>query len=764
MKTICLLSLLCACLIPASAAPTPGHRLVWQDEFDGTALNTTRWQYRTDTRFWSTQLPANVSVSNGLLHLHLKKEDLGTIQYTAGGVISRELFRYGYYEARMKVPPGSGWHTSFWMMKYNRPATDTVAIELDVIENDSVDPMEYGVNVHRHLPTPHLTFGNKFITTPSLSADFHIFGCEFTPTTIRYYFNGSLVQTVDATQLPHNDMNIWLTSIASPLGGTTFVDESQLPATALFDYVRYYEPFPLPTATITQPASHAITLVDESHTLSLAATTSTSNPAPTVAWSKVQGPGEVLFSDPNSLSTRANFSQTGTYIIQFAATNEGGTTVDQVQVGVAAPTTLSLYQGQDDYQHTATIIRADQTSWNAGARDQLLVGRSSGAFRSVFSFPLAPISSDAQITGATLELRTSATGSGTLGNMELRRLTQEPIEGSGVADGSNPNIGSGTGTTWLTRTGGSNPTDMWTSPGGDFESTSLSSREGFDATVPERSFSFPDSPAFTAAAQSAHAAGQPLHLIVKALNETSGIAFARIGSDDHPDPVMRPRLHVSFIGNRLPEIQTTTLSPLSGTTLSMTAVTSGGNDILWEMISGPQSITLQNPTEPQPVVSFNTPGTYQFRISASNAVGTSSRIQQVTVQPNPAIFAQWQQITWPGLDNPSVTAPDQDPDQDGLSNLLEWALHLDPITPDRVTQQLSHPDGTMEFTYNRRITAPGEAAYQIEWSDTLQGTWTSTGIIQNDPTPLTPTSESVKITIPDSPTGKRFLRIKVTAP
>jgi hypothetical protein len=111
-----------------------------------------------------------------------------------------------------------------------------------------------------------------------------------------------------------------------------------------------------------------------------------------------------------------------------------------------------------------------------------------------------------------------------------------------------------------------------------------------------------------------------------------------------------------------------------------------------------------------------------------------------------------------------VTGPNQDPDHDGLDNLLEWALHLDPTTPDSVTQQLSHATGSLEYTYTRRITAPGEAIYQIEWSDTLQGTWTTTAVTTHEPTNLTPTSESVKITLPDSPTGKRFVRIKVTAP
>ena len=240
----------------AHAAPPTGYRLAWQDEFDGIVLDTAKWQYRTDTRFWSKQLPANVSVSNGILNLHLKKEAVGGVAYTGGGVISRNLVRYGYYEALMKVPPGRGWHTSFWMMRADRPATAPVAIELDVIENDSVTPLKYGVNVHRHRPEPHVTFGHKNVTTPSLSAGFHLLGCEFTPATIKYFFDGTVVQTVDATQFAHDDMNIWLTSIAAPLGGTKSVDDTQLPAVAQFDYVRYYAP---PAASVSTTKPPAVT-------------------------------------------------------------------------------------------------------------------------------------------------------------------------------------------------------------------------------------------------------------------------------------------------------------------------------------------------------------------------------------------------------------------------------------------------------------------------------------------------------------------------
>ena len=117
--------------------------------------------------------------------------------------------------------------------------TATTAIELDVIENDSISPLKYGVNAHKWNPAPHVRYGSKSVTTPSLNADFHVFGCEFTATTVRYFFDGSLVQTVDATQFPQGDVNVWLTSIASSLGGTTAVDDTQLPAMVQFDYVRF---------------------------------------------------------------------------------------------------------------------------------------------------------------------------------------------------------------------------------------------------------------------------------------------------------------------------------------------------------------------------------------------------------------------------------------------------------------------------------------------------------------------------------------------
>ena len=83
--------------------------------------------------------------------------------------------------------------------------------------------------------------GWKKVSTPDLAANFHVFGCEFTPETVKYFFDGKLVQTVDATKFPHSEQNIWLTVIATSLGRTKAVDDTKLPAAAEFDYVRFYE-------------------------------------------------------------------------------------------------------------------------------------------------------------------------------------------------------------------------------------------------------------------------------------------------------------------------------------------------------------------------------------------------------------------------------------------------------------------------------------------------------------------------------------------
>lgn len=137
-----------------SASPLPpvqGYRLAWSEEFDGASFDTSRWAFRTDERMWSRQKAGNISVRDGKLILSVKKEPSGEKQYSGAGIISRQRFLHGYYEARLNVPPGAGWHTSFWLMRHDdKGDTDPAKTlqELDICENDSMNPRAYRVNVH----------------------------------------------------------------------------------------------------------------------------------------------------------------------------------------------------------------------------------------------------------------------------------------------------------------------------------------------------------------------------------------------------------------------------------------------------------------------------------------------------------------------------------------------------------------------------------------------------------------------------------------
>ena len=220
------------------------YSLAFQDEFKGESLDTGKWDYRTDSKHWSTQLPENVEIEDGSLILNLKKKTSNGMDYTDAGIISKEQFGFGYYEARMKIPTGAGWHNSFWLMDHDGSGTTATAsstIEIDIIEIDSKKPLTYGVCFHRW-KDEHISKGCIKVETPDMSRDFQITSCIYSSDYVRFFLNGKEVHQIQISEMPKAPLNIWLTSIATWLGSTEAVDDEKLPAKVEFDYVRYYQP------------------------------------------------------------------------------------------------------------------------------------------------------------------------------------------------------------------------------------------------------------------------------------------------------------------------------------------------------------------------------------------------------------------------------------------------------------------------------------------------------------------------------------------
>ena len=99
-----------------------------------------------------------------------------------------------------------------------------------------------------------------------------------------------------------------------------------------------------------------------------------------------------------------------------------------------------------------------------------------------------------------------------------------------------------------------------------------------------------------------------------------------------------------------------------------------------------------------------------------------------------------------------------------MENLLEWALGLDATRPDRFQPDMIQEGNSLVFIYQRRKTAPGEATFRVEWSDTLADDWSETGVVPEPAAAIDATTESVTARVPAGANDRRFIRVKIVRP
>lgn len=110
-------------------------------------------------------------------------------------------------------------------------------------------------------------------------------------------------------------------------------------------------------------------------------------------------------------------------------------------------------------------------------------------------------------------------------------------------------------------------------------------------------------------------------------------------------------------------------------------------------------------------------------------------------------------------------AETDDPDKDGVVNLLEYATGQNPAFSKPLSTPLARTAGNLEFHYPRSVSAVNAGTtFIVEWSDGLgSSSWSTTGVTQQVLSD-NGTQQQVKATIPAGSGGKRFVRLRVNTP
>ena len=235
-------------------------KLVWSDEFNGTGLpDPSKWTAEVggggwgnnELQYYTKDSLSNARQENGNLVITLKKQNMGSNNYTSARLITRDkaTWTYGRFEIRAKLPKGLGTWPAIWMLSANSPLVWPDDGEIDIMEHVGYDPGVVHATVHTKAYN-HIIGTQKGATTTvnDFSDNFHIYKFEWSSNKMTFYVddtpyfifadNGSGYSAWPFYKPFFMILNI---AYGGNWGGQKGVDDSILPQQMLVDYVRVYQ-------------------------------------------------------------------------------------------------------------------------------------------------------------------------------------------------------------------------------------------------------------------------------------------------------------------------------------------------------------------------------------------------------------------------------------------------------------------------------------------------------------------------------------------
>jgi len=203
-----------------------GHwRQIWSDEFDGTSVDRSKWQYEENCNVQNLELQCytsrsqNSRVQNGTLTIIAKQEQYGNKAYTSARLNTARTasWLYGRFEMSAKLPRGKHLWPAFWMLPTdNKYGIWAASGEIDIMEyrgqvtNTVQGTLHFGAQWPNNIEQGSGPYGFPI----DFSSGFHTFAVEWERDEIRWYVDSTMYSRLSLVRSffsgrganPYNDL------------------------------------------------------------------------------------------------------------------------------------------------------------------------------------------------------------------------------------------------------------------------------------------------------------------------------------------------------------------------------------------------------------------------------------------------------------------------------------------------------------------------------------------------------------------------------
>ncbi len=238
-----------------------GYELVWNDEFEGSQINTNNWVFEigdgcpglcgwgnNELQYYREE---NAWVEDGILTIEARQQNFGGRNYTSARMKTqgKKSFQYGRIDIRALLPKGQGIWPALWMLGDNITSVSWPASgEIDIMEMVGGNGRENTVHGTLHWDNNgHVYTGNGYTLPSGTFADeYHVFSIIWDEIAIRWFVNDveyGVLNITASDMTEFHDSFFFLFNIA--VGGNwpgNPDDQTVFPQQMKVDYIRVFQP------------------------------------------------------------------------------------------------------------------------------------------------------------------------------------------------------------------------------------------------------------------------------------------------------------------------------------------------------------------------------------------------------------------------------------------------------------------------------------------------------------------------------------------